>query len=149
MARNSIAVEAAPEIVFGLLADPPSYALWVVGNKNVRGSDPSWPSPGSEFHHTLGVGPLVTKDKTVALEAEPPRRLVMDVRGRPFLRATVTFDLVPEGTGTVVTMEEQPRGEPWQKLWNPLLDGLTHLRNAETLRRLKRLAEVRAGIVHP
>lgn len=148
MSRNTITVDASPEVVFGVLADPPCYEIWVVGNKTVRGYDGSWPAPGSEFHHKVGFGLLATKDKTVALEAEPSRRLVMVVRALPFIRATVSFTLEPEVSGTRVTMEECPRGSPWEQLWNPVVEMLTGLRNAETLRRLKRLSEVRAGVVH-
>lgn len=148
MSCNTIAVDAPPEVVFGVLADPATYEIWVVGNKSVRGYDQSWPAAGSEFHHTVGIGPVATKDKTVALESDPPHRLVMLVRALPLVRATVSFTLEPEGPGTRVSMEEHPAGGPWERLWNPVLDALTWLRNAETLRRLKRLAEMRAGVVH-
>lgn len=147
MSHNSIIVEAAPEMVWGILADPPSYENWVVGNKSIRGYDKEWPAPGSEFHHTVGVGLLATKDKTVSIESEPGHHLALLVRALPFVRATVTLTLEPDGTGTRVTMEERPKGKPWETLWNPVLDALTGLRNMESLRRLKRLAEVRAGAI--
>ena len=143
MSQNTIVVAATQQAVFDILADPATYASWVVGNKAVRDADPWWPDAGSEFHHTVGLGPVATRDKTVSLEVEPPRRLVMLVRALPFIRATVTFTLEPDGAGTRVTVVEHPRGGPWERLWNPVLDGLTGLRNGETLRRLKRLAEVR------
>lgn len=147
MPHNSISVGAPPDVVYDVLADPPSYEHWVVGNKSIRTYDHAWPAVGSEFHHTVGLGPFAAKDKTVALEAEPSRSLVMVVRALPYIRATVRFTLEPEGSGTRVTMEERPRGNPWERLWNPVLDALAWLRNAESLRRLKRLAEVRAGTV--
>ena len=147
MSRQTIVINASPQEIYDILADPPVYEMWVVGNKCVRSYDKSWPEPGSEFHHKIGFGPLTTRDKTVALESEPLRRLVMLVRALPFIQATVEFTLEAESSGTRVTIEENPRGEPWATLWNPVLNGLTGLRNAETLRRLKRLAEVRAGAV--
>lgn len=148
MSRSTTTIEAPPHVVYAVLADPPSYEIWVVGNKSIRGYDKSWPEPGSAFHHKVGFGLLATKDKSVALEADPSRRLVMEVRALPFIRATVSFTLRAEGSGTSVTMEERPRGDPWETVWNPLFDTAVGLRNAETLRRLKRLAEVRAGAVH-
>lgn len=148
MASTTITVDAAPETVWDLLADPATYALWVVGNKSIRGYDRSWPAPGSEFQHKVGFGPIAVKDKTVSVESETPHRLVMLVRALPFLRAKVTFTIAAEGYGTCITMEERPHGGPWEKIWNPMLDWVTVLRNAETLRRLKQLAEVRAGAVH-
>lgn len=148
MSTTSVVIAAPPEIVHQVLADPVSYALWVVGNKSIRGYDRSWPAPGSEFHHEVGFGPLAVKDRTVALESEPGRLLVMQVRALPFVRARVALALAPEGAGTRVTMEERPMGAPWEALWNPVLDALTGLRNRESLRRLGRLAEIRAGVVH-
>jgi len=148
MSKVTITINAKPDTVYAVLADPASYALWVVGNKRIRGYDRAWPAPGSEFHHEVGLGFLTVKDKTVALESDPGRRLVMLVRALPFLRARVSYLLEPDGAGTRITMEEVPMGRPWEKLWNPMLDALTSLRNAETLRRLRLLAEVRSGIVH-
>ncbi len=147
MSHNSIAVDASPQAVYDVLSDPLSYEIWVVGTKSIRGYDKTWPAAGSEFNHDVGFGPFSTKDKTVALETDPPHRLVIVVRALPFIRATVSFTIAPDGSGSRVTMEEKPQGAPWETLWNPGLDALVSLRNAETLRRLKRLAEVRAGTV--
>jgi hypothetical protein len=72
----------------------------------------------------------------------------MLVRALPFMRAKVSFILEPEGSRTRVTMEEEPSGSPWERMWNPVLDALTGLRNTQSLRRLRQLAEVRAGVVH-
>jgi hypothetical protein len=67
---------------------------------------------------------------------------VMNVRALPIGHGIVTFELAEAGSVTRVRMEEQPAGGP-AKLARPVLDPLTRLRNAETLRRLKRLAESR------
>ena len=83
MARNSTTVNAPPQIVFDVLADPCAYEHWVVGNKAVRHFDDAWPAPGAEFHHTVGFGPVATKDKTTVVEAEPARRLVLEARAMP------------------------------------------------------------------
>jgi hypothetical protein len=128
--------------VWAVLADPPTYEEWVVGNKEVRSHDPQWPEPGTEFRHKVGFGPLALKDKTVSLEALTERRLVMNVRALPVGHGIVTFDLTEEGAGTRVRMEERPAGGPAKPLW-PAFAPLVKLRNVETLRRLKRLAESR------
>ena len=148
MSKVAITINAEPDTVYGVLADPVSYALWVVGNKRIRGYDRSWPAPGSEFYHEVGFGLITVKDKTVALESNPGRRLVMLVRALPFVQAKVSYCLEPEDLGTRITMDEVPIGGPWERLWNPVFDTLTGLRNAESLRRLRLLAEVRAGTVH-
>lgn len=142
MSLNEITVLAPPEAVWAVLADPPSYEHWVVGNKAIRSHDPGWPSTGTEFHHKVGFGPVAIKDRTVCLEAEPSRRLVMRVRALPVGKGIVAFELEPirSGSATVVRMDETIDAGPARFL-APLSEPLVHLRNAETLRRLRRLAE--------
>ena len=142
MSVNEITVDAPPAAVWAVLADPPSYEEWVVGNKGIRGHDAGWPAAGTEFHHRVGFGPVTVPDKTVSLEAEPPRRLVMNVRVLPVGHGIVTFELAESGSGTLVRMEERPAGGPLKLLW-PVFEPLVKLRNAATLRRLKGLAESR------
>lgn len=142
MPVNETMIDAPPGVVWDVLADPPSYEEWVVGNKGIRDHDRGWPSPGTEFHHKVGLGPLRVKDKTVALEATPPHRLVMNVRVLPVGHGLVAFELQESGSGTLVRMDERPAGGPLKALW-PVLDPLVKLRNVETLRRLKNLAESR------
>jgi uncharacterized protein YndB with AHSA1/START domain len=144
MSLNEITIDAPPEVVWEVLADPPSYESWVVGNKAIRAYEGRWPEPGSEFHHKVGFGPITVKDKSRAVEADPPRRLVMHVRAMPVGTGIVIFELEPVGSGkkTRVRMEEHVESGP-TKLVEPLVDPLMHLRNAETLRRLRRVAEER------
>ena len=142
MPINETMIDAPPEAVWDVLADPPSYEEWVVGNTGIRDHDRRWPAPGTEFHHKIGLGPLNVKDKTVALEATPPQRLVMNVRVLPIGHGIVTFELRDSGSGTLVRMEERPAGGPIKAIL-PAVDPLVKLRNAETLRRLKNLAESR------
>lgn len=142
MSVNEIDVDAPPAAVWAVLADPPTYEEWVVGNKEIRDHDPKWPAAGTEFHHKVGFGPVSVKDKTVSLEAVTSRRLAMNVRAFPAGQGIVTFDLTEAGEGTHVRMEELPAGGPIKRLW-PALVPLVKVRNAETLRRLRRLAERR------
>ena len=142
MSVNEIEVEAPPPAIWAVLADPPSYEEWVVGNKEIRDHDPNWPASGTEFRHKVGFGPLWLKDKTVSLGAVPTHRLAMNVRALPIGHGIVTFELTEAGAGTQVRMEERAAGGPIKPLW-PVLAPLVKVRNVETLRRLKRLAESR------
>jgi hypothetical protein len=90
----------------------------------------------------VGFGPISIADKSVALEADPPRRLVLQVRALPVGTGIVTFELEPSGAGTKVTMGEAAESGP-AKLVAPVVNRLAWLRNAETLRRLRRCAEER------
>src|SRR5215213_2858622 len=129
-----------PEAVWDALADPGNYGYWVVGSKLIRDAEPGWPAPGTKFHHTIGFGPLKVSDHTVALESEPPRLLKLRAKGRPLMTATVTLELVPWQTGTLVRISERPDGVFAVLALNPLVHFATKLRNAESLMRLEELA---------
>jgi uncharacterized protein YndB with AHSA1/START domain len=136
-------VDAPPEAVFEVLADPQSYAHWVVGASRTRKADAAWPEPGTRFHHTQGFFGVGVPDNTEVLKASPPKRLVLEARIRPFAVNKVDLRLHPRGSGTRVTMVEYPTGGIAKLVENPLMDFALHLRNIESLRRLRRMAEER------
>lgn len=147
MATTHNQIDAPPERVFAVLADPKSYADWVVGSDAIRDADPNWPAVGSRFHHRVGVGPLKVNDHTEVVDVEPPRRIVLHARARPAGTALVTLRLEPRDGGTYVTMRETAGDALSHLAINPLTDRLVHMRNVESLRRLKRIAET--GVVKP
>src|SRR5206468_4771289 len=75
MSRNRCQIDAPPKRVFAVLADPASYAYWVVGSRKIRDADDDWPAVGSAFHHVVGVWPFEVRDHTV-VEAVKPGRLL-------------------------------------------------------------------------
>jgi uncharacterized protein YndB with AHSA1/START domain len=141
MSRNVRFIDAAPERVFAVLADAACYREWVVGSQEIHDADASFPAPGSRFHHSVGIGPLVVRDHTEVLASDPPRLLRLRANARPLGCATVTLRLQPRRAGTEVTMIEDPSG-PSAPLWLlPTTHVFGRLRNFESLRRLKALAE--------
>jgi uncharacterized protein YndB with AHSA1/START domain len=147
MARTERTIEATPERIFDVLSDPRSYGYWVVGSKEIRDADPSWPEPGSRFHHTVGFGPLEVKDHTVSLECERPRVLKLRAKARPLGTAIVTLELAPAGDGkTRVTMTEDPGDALTAFVFNPLTHLLVRGRNVESLSRLDELARGEASL---
>lgn len=149
MAENHTYVDAPPDAVFDVLADADSYAHWVVGSSEIRGTEGDWPEPGSRFHHTQGAYGVGLKDSTESIAANRPRQLVMEVRFRPFMIGKVEMRLRPHGRGTHVTMVEYPIGGPIAKVNNALIDRAIWARNIESLRRLRKLAEQRAASSEP
>lgn len=141
MATNEKLIDASADRVFTVLADPESYAHWVVGSNEIRKYDESWPAEGSTFHHTQGKWPLTVKDTSSVMSVDPGRRLVLEVRTRPFVVANVELELEPQNGRTRIRMTEYPTGGFLKRIHNPLLDRLTYLRNARGLDRLARLAE--------
>ncbi len=142
MARNRIHIDASPEEVFAVLADPEHYPEWVVGAAGIRDYDESFPAVGSRFHHKVGSWPVGVKDHTEVTAVEPPRRIVLKAKARPLGTATIAIDLHESAGGTEVAMEEVP-GDRLSSLLagNPIADTVLRARNAEALTRLRRLVE--------
>ena len=141
MSVNETYVDAPPETVFDVLADPESYAHWVVGSSRIRRADQTWPRKGAKFHHVQGAFGIGLPDNTEVLSANRPRQLVLEARIRPFAVNKVEMRLRKRGRGTCVTMVEYPIGGLAGKLDNPLMHFALHLRNVESLRRLRKMAE--------
>ncbi|HWH32142.1 MAG TPA: SRPBCC domain-containing protein [Egibacteraceae bacterium] len=144
MARTETVIAAPVEQVWAALMDPWLYTQWVVGNKRVRGVDGDWPRPGSRFHHTVGLGPLATRDFTRLVTAQEHRRVELDAHAWPVGTARVVLELEPVDGGTRVVMHEEPTRGPAKWMETRLLHGFTHGRNVESLRRLRRMVEHRA-----
>lgn len=125
--------------VFAALVDPYTYPRWLVGAKAIRSVDDDWPTPGSAFHHRVGLGgPLEVADLSKVLEVDPPALLSLEVRIRPFGRGRARFTLADAPgaePATVVELDEVPIGllAPTR----PLLDPLTVQRNRRSLERLE------------
>lgn len=141
MAHNEIRVDATPEAVFDVLSDPRAFARWVVGSRKIRGADPEWPGVGTSFDHSVGLGPFTLADSTSVKQSERPRLLTLLVRARPFTQAVVTLQMRRTAGGTLVEMDEHPADLRSRIFFNAVTQPLIRLRNAESLRRLKALAE--------
>ncbi|HEX4906168.1 MAG TPA: SRPBCC family protein [Acidimicrobiales bacterium] len=133
---------APPAAVFAVLADGERYADWVVGAKKIRSVDPHWPTPGAEFRHKVGVGPIEIKDRSTVQAVEPGRSITLKVRARPAGVARVHIELEPaDDGGTEINMDEVPIEGIAKTIDNPLQRLLLKGRNAEALRRLATIAE--------
>jgi uncharacterized protein YndB with AHSA1/START domain len=141
MARTTIQVAAMPDRIFAILADPWTYESWVVGCKQIRAVDGSWPAPGATLHHAVGLGPFRVRDTTTVIESEPPRRIVLRARARPAGVARVELDVAEHEGGSQVAVLERAVSGPPALLRNPVQEWLIDRRNREGLRRLKQLAE--------
>jgi uncharacterized protein YndB with AHSA1/START domain len=139
--ENEIQISAPPARVFAVLADPASYADWIVGTKEIRHATGGWPEPGSRIHHSVGAGPLTIDDSTEVLECERPTRLVLLAHLGPLGSFNVELLLRAGGDGsTNVTMLEEPV-EGISRFAGPVGDAVGVVRNQWSLARLKELAE--------
>ena len=143
VARNTTHVDLAPEAVWEVLADPRMLANWVVGASRTRGMDGDWPQPGTVVHHSQM---MVINDSTSVVASEPPRRLVLEARARPVAIMHVEVHLEPEAGGTRIVIEEWPIGGLVAHLPRGLAHVGIHLRNRESVRRMRWLAEIGARL---
>ena len=141
MAVTTITISTSPDRVFDVLADARCYPEWVVGTQEVERADEGFPEVGRSFYPRVGLGPVVVDGKTTVLESVRPSRLVLRARAHPVADAVVTLDLAAAGTGTFVTMREDPAGAAPLRLAQRLGEPLLRRRNDASLRRLKDLAE--------
>jgi hypothetical protein len=122
-----------------VLADPEKYGEWVVGAKEIRGSEGHWPEKGARFHHTVGIWPLHLRDQTSVLESDGPKSLVLQAKVRPFGSARIDLELSPSARGTQVAMTEEPSAPLIARIARRLFDPVIYVRNSEALRRLEDL----------
>jgi uncharacterized protein YndB with AHSA1/START domain len=134
-------MDVPAESVFAVLSDPRSFARWVVGSREIRRADLDWPAVGTAFDHKVGIWPIMLSDHSEILETTPPHLLKLLVKAKPFSKAYVTLTLRPGAHGTRVEMDEVAADARSMLLFNPLTNPLIRIRNRESLRRLKALAE--------
>jgi uncharacterized protein YndB with AHSA1/START domain len=139
MAENEIEIDAPPERVWEVLANPECFDDWVVGAKDVRDADDTWPAVGSKLHHSSGVGPLTIDDETRVEASDPPHRLVLLAELGVVGEFRVTLELRPTPTGTKLWLHEEPVAGLADHV--PGTDSAIHARNSISLERLKALAE--------
>lgn len=144
LARVTRSVQAPASVVWEVLADGWLYATWVVGASRVRGVDSTWPTPGSQIHHSFGVWPAVIDDETTCLVAEPGRRMVLRPQGWPMGEAEVILTITPvdEGSCDVEILEDAVKG-PGTLVPRAARQPVIGVRNRETLQRLALMAEGR------
>ena len=143
MAVNEILVRAEPEDVFAVLRDRTRYGDWVVGTERTMRGSGRWPQPGSDLRYRI-AGPIGLSDRTIVVDADEPRELRLKTKAWFGPDADIVISLAEEDGGTRVRLEERPAHPLLNVLLGPLGHQLLHLRNAEALRRLQRIAEGRA-----
>jgi uncharacterized protein YndB with AHSA1/START domain len=139
VAHNVIEIDAPPERVWEVLSDPSCYPRWVVGARDFRDADPEFPAIGSKFHHRVGVGPLTVADHTEVVDVNPPWRIELKARARPLGAADIVLQVEPSGSGSRMTMIEDP-SDPITRLL-AVVQLLLRARNARALQRFKEIAE--------
>lgn len=152
MTTTEIDIDAPPHVTHDVLADAVSYPQWLVGAKRIRTVEPDWPAEGSSFHHAVGVGPLVIRDRTTVLRHPGEGLLELKAHIGPFGSAIVRFQVEGRdgGRASHLTIDEEPADGLVRLLWQtpgrPLVALGLWGRNAASLQALRTLVEERAAM---
>ena len=141
MARREGHLHAPPERVFEVLRDGYSYVRWVIGTTKIRHVDANWPEVGSNLHYTAGWWPFRVQDRTVVTRYEPDRRLTLEALGKVSGSALIDIEVIAEGDGSRVVIDEHPVAGPAAKIHNPAVESMLRLRNVRMMRKLKDVVE--------
>lgn len=143
MSTTAITINAPASAVYESLLDAWTYEVWVQGAKNIRSVDPTWPAPGGRFHHSVGVGPLMTHDETRMLRVETDHLVELNMQLWPLGEGIVRLELREEAGQTHVTMQEEFIKGPLAWLDNKFQQLALKLRNDWSLEKLKDVVEQR------
>jgi uncharacterized membrane protein len=142
--HSEIEIDAAPERVWEVVMDPHRLGDWVTIHRRV-GAVPAQLKRGSTFEQTLNLrgAPLHVMWKVV--DVDPPRRAQWEGQGPAHSRASIVYELRPDGKrGTIFdyTNEFRPPGGPLGAVAGRVLVGGLSQREAQrSLQRLKALIE--------
>lgn len=142
--HNQIEIDAPPDLVFQVLADPRTYPDWLVGAQVIRSVDDSWPLPGSQFHHRVGIGPLAFPGSTTLIDLEAPESVTLAAGMGPLGELRVRFVLTRTHRGTSVEVEELPSRGLARGVWRIVAAPTTLAlwgRNAASLSLLRDVVE--------
>ncbi len=143
MATTKITIDAPARAVYESLMDAWTYEVWVRGTKRIREVDAAWPAPGSRFHHSVGAGPLTTRDETRLLRREDDKLVELEIHLWPIGEAVVRLELDEVDGRTHVTMHEDFKKGPAAWADNSLQQAMIKLRNDFSLDKLKTIVEQR------
>ncbi|MER6346278.1 SRPBCC domain-containing protein [Streptomyces sp. NPDC001595] len=104
---REIRIEATPEVVYQVISSPEHLREWWPDE-----ADLETPEPGATGTVRFGSGSSAKVELLTVVEADPPRRFAFRWVGEegqapgPGNSLLVTFDLVPDGDGTLLRFSE-------------------------------------------
>jgi uncharacterized protein YndB with AHSA1/START domain len=144
LVRCEIEIAAPPERVWSIVMDPRRLADWVTIHRRLE-TAPARLRRGSRFEQTLQLRGAPLHVEWTVVDVDEPRRAVWEGRGPAGSRASIVYELRPEGdshTRFDYTNEFKPPGGALGAVAGRMLVGGLSQREAQrSLERLKRLAE--------
>lgn len=140
----AIDIDALPARVWEIVMDPRRLADWVTIHRRL-GDVPSRLKRGSTFEQTLNLRGAPLHVAWTVVDIDAPRRAVWEGQGPAHSRASIVYELRPQGeSGTHFdyTNEFKPPGGPLGAVaGRVLMGGLSQREAQRSLERLKQLVE--------
>jgi uncharacterized protein YndB with AHSA1/START domain len=144
LVHTAIRIGVPPERVWQVVMDPHRLADWVTIHRRVEGV-PRQLRRGSTFEQMLTLRGAHLHVAWTVVDVDPPRRAVWEGQGPAHSRASIVYELRPDGeNGTLFdyTNEFKPPGGPLGAVAGRVLVGGLSQREAQrSLQRLKQLLE--------
>jgi len=144
LVHTAIEISAPPQRVWDVVMDPHRLGDWVTIHRRVDRVPPRL-ERGSTFEQVLNLRGAPLHVMWTVVDVDPPRRAVWEGQGPAHSRASIVYELRPDGEhGTVFdyTNEFKPPGGPLGAVaGRVLVGGLSHREAQRSLQRLKQLVE--------
>jgi len=105
-----VEIEASPERVWSMLADPARFSSWVDNHEGFVGEPPTALAPGASFAQRLRVLNMPAEVRWVVGGLEQPRRLVLEGTGPMGIGLEATHLVAPTATGSSVSSTYEFKG---------------------------------------
>lgn len=141
--RTAIEIAAPQERVWDVLMDPRRLGDWVTIHRKL-GEAPARLVRGSTFEQTLNLRGAHLHVEWSVVDLDPPRRAVWSGRGPVHSRASIVYELRPQGAGTCFEYTNEfktPGGPLGAVAGRVLVGGLSERETQRSLERLKALVE--------
>lgn len=142
--RTAIEIDAPPARVWEVVMDPHRLADWVTIHRRVD-DVPARLERGSTFEQTLNLRGAHLHVVWTVVDVDPPRRAVWEGQGPAHSRASIVYELRPDGERRTIfdyTNEFRPPGGALGAVAGRVLVGGLSQREAQrSLQRLKALIE--------
>ena len=141
--EHTAVIAAPPAELFDVVTDPRRLEEWVTIHNDLVEAPTGALEKGSKLTQQLKLaGRCFTVNWTVA-ESQRPRKVVWQGRGPMHSKASVTYELEPNGDGTKFsyTNDYHLPGGPLGRVAEPLVKRVTKRELRASLERLRRLVE--------
>ena len=145
--EREIDIEASPERVYDVLADPTCLGDWVTIQEELEEAPDGRIERGSTLRQRMKVAGLRFHLSWKVIEASRPSRIVWEGHGPRGSKAKATYELSADGDGTRFSYcnEYGLPGGPAGRLAGRAIAAASGREADRTLKRLKKLVEERSG----